>query len=175
VAVVVLFGAGAASFSLLTQPVLSTGVQVTVVDPRKSTTAGPQPRITEEVVEERTTTSRTWATDDGGRTVRIFPAPIHFRNANGNLQRIDNDLVASPLAGYAVRNAANRYRADLPRDARQDVRFAIGDDVVRFALRGAAGAGREVSGEARYYGEQQIERCNTMVTVRACVSVTLVV
>jgi len=53
--------------------------------------------------------------------------------------------------------------------------------LMMYAIRLPAGAvagpvlSSRMLGSSWYYGEQQIARCNTMVTVRACVSVILVV
>jgi YD repeat-containing protein len=129
------------ALALLAQPVVSSDDKDDVVKRSEAAQPGPQPGIVEEIVEERTPTSRTYATEDGGRTVKIFPEPIHFKNARGNLQAIDNELGDSPLDGFAARNRANGYRSDLPASASEPVRFAAGGDAVRFALRGASGVG----------------------------------
>jgi YD repeat-containing protein len=142
--------AALATFAAVAQPSLSSRDTSGIVEQADASEPGPQPKIVDELVDERTPTSRTYETVDGGRTVKIYPEPIHFRNANGNLQAIDNELVDSPVSGFAKRNRANRFRADLPPDASRPVRFAVGDTVVRFGLRGADGPGTPVGETMRY-------------------------
>jgi YD repeat-containing protein len=138
-----------AAFAAIAQPVLS-NKDDEIIERVEAAKPGPQPKIVDEIPEERTATSKTFATEDGGRTVKVFPEPVHFRNHNGNLQEIDSELVDSPLDGFALRNGANRFRADLPADASKPVRFAVGHSSVRFGLRGAAGAGRKHNDSVRY-------------------------
>ena len=138
------------SFAVIAQPVLSMKDDERVVERDEASRPGAQPKVLEEIAQDRTRTSKTFATDDGGRTVKVFPEPVHFENANGTLQAIDNDLVESPIKGFALRNRANRFVADLPAEAGRTVRFAVGDDVVRFALRGARGGGRKLGEQVRY-------------------------
>jgi YD repeat-containing protein len=130
----------------------TSGTKPRVVGHSSAARPGVQPPIVGEVEEERTPTSRTYDTEGGGRTVKIFPEPVHFKNADGEMQTIDNDLAESPVEGFAGRNRANRYRADFPEDAGRAVRFAEGGDWARFALNGAGGAGARDGEQMRYTG-----------------------
>ncbi|HSH61874.1 MAG TPA: hypothetical protein VK988_19945, partial [Acidimicrobiales bacterium] len=64
----------------------------------------------------RTQTSRTFATPDGSMETELSQASLHYADASGAWQPIDNTLVASEDPGYAVRNRANRLQVRLPAD-----------------------------------------------------------
>lgn len=98
----------------------------------------------------RTPTSRTYVDGEGRHVARLFGHAVNFRGNDGKFARIDNRLVASDRSGYAFRNAANRYQADLPADASKPVRFEAGGDWVTFGLQGAAGTGRSEGATADY-------------------------
>ena len=96
----------------------------------------------------------------------------------------DNQLVMSSLLGNFAGQVKLIY-IDPPFDTGADFayRVSVGDESVEklpsileeHAYRDTWGRGRGSYLSMLYYGEQQIARCNTMVTVRACVSVILVV
>ena len=87
----------------------------------------------------RTARSRTFLNDDGSRVAKVFPVAVNFERADGSFDAIDNTLVASSRQGYAVRNRANGFRAELPDSLSRPVRFAVGDDWVSFGLEEAGG------------------------------------
>lgn len=92
---------------------------------------------TRELTELRTRNSRTYVAPDGGRIARIWPSPVNF-GGSGHWQGISNRLVQSALPGYALRNEANDYRADLPANLTSPARFAVGESWARFTMIGAA-------------------------------------
>ncbi|HEX4679922.1 MAG TPA: DNRLRE domain-containing protein [Gaiellaceae bacterium] len=98
----------------------------------------------------RTSHSATSVDGNGRHTVHVYAGPIHYRDAQGNWQPIDNTLV--PDGSGDVTNAANSYRASLPGDASGPVQFTTGRGFVSFQLAGAHG-GRVVEGtHATYAG-----------------------
>lgn len=104
-----------------------------------------------EVAALRSRDSRTLRVDDHYRA-EVFPGPIHYQDANGAWQPIDNTLVSAGAAG-SWRNRANDYHAEFPSDlGAGPVRVAKGDAWVSFALTGGKGAGRG-SGSAVTYPE----------------------
>jgi RHS repeat-associated protein len=63
-----------------------------------------------EVPQRRTPTSKTFRNPDGTLSTEVYAKPIHYRDASGQYQLIQNTFVAEP-GGQTVRNAANRYKA----------------------------------------------------------------
>lgn len=94
-----------------------------------------------ELPDLRTQTSLSYAAPDGSEITRFFEGPVNFRDSTGSWQPIDNSLVPTFSPGYAYRNAANSYVAELPQDLSGPVRFALGDDAITMALEGAQGTG----------------------------------
>src|SRR5712692_6770652 len=74
----------------------------------------------------RTRTSRTYATPQGNYQTQLFLGSIHYRDARGAWQPIDDTLVSSPVLGFAEQNAANSYQLLLPSDAGGTVRVGDG-------------------------------------------------
>jgi hypothetical protein len=110
--------------------------------------AGPKER---EVTALRRPGMRVFDRGNGTFRADLYAQPVDFKTGDGVWRKIDNTLVASPAAGYAYRNAANRYRVDLPRDlSDHSVRVAEGDRWVSFALRGARGEGKATGATARF-------------------------
>jgi RHS repeat-associated protein len=98
----------------------------------------------------RTRDSRTYATGHGTRITRVHSGPINFRSGEG-WKPIDNDLVPSPKAGYALRNEANSYSLELPDSlSAKPVEVENGGDYVRFKLDGADGLPQGQGLETRY-------------------------
>ncbi len=71
-----------------------------------------------EIVEERTTHSRTYRLPDGSRETELFSAPVFYPDADtGELLEIDNTLEETQTAaGHAWTNRSNRFSATLPRE-----------------------------------------------------------
>jgi RHS repeat-associated protein len=107
----------------------------------------------EEIAQLRTRTSRTYA-EAGGVQRTVFAAEAqNYLDDAGRWQPIDSTLVAADAPGYARRNAANRYRVDLPADLSDaPVRMTTGEAWVAFALRGAS-APAAFEGAAATYAE----------------------
>ena len=108
------------------------------------------PKAGDEIVMQRTERSKTFELPSGGTVTRLYSQPVHYDSGSNGLQPIRNTLVPSPLAGYAVRNQANRFRADLPRRLSDPVRFRDGARWVRFALRGARAEAAVINGGVHY-------------------------
>lgn len=80
----------------------------------------------------RTQSSRTFANPDGTMETELSQGSLHYRDARGAWEPIDNTLVAD---GPVFRNRANRFGVDLPRNlADGPVRVSDGDAWVSFAL-----------------------------------------
>jgi hypothetical protein len=97
----------------------------------------------------RTAHSTTQVDATGRHTVRIYAGPVHYRDANGAYQPIDNALV--PDGSGNVTNAANSYRASLPSDVSAPVQFTTDRGSVTFQLAGAAHGHRAVDGSHASY------------------------
>jgi hypothetical protein len=98
----------------------------------------------------RTSNSATSVDGNGRHTARVYAGPIHYRDAQGKWQPIDNTLVSAGSGGMT--NAANSYRASLPDDVSEPVQFTTDRGSVSFQLAGAHGR-RTVEGtQATYAG-----------------------
>jgi len=92
-----------------------------------------------EVPSMRTRTSSTLI-GRGGYEFVTYPGSVHFKDAGGRWQNIDDTLVEAHAADYAYENRANSYTALLPADlGTAPVKFELGSHWVNFALVGAAG------------------------------------
>jgi hypothetical protein len=107
------------------------------------------PGLGVELPELRTATSRTYEAEGGKRVAQISSAPIHYRDATGAWQPIDNTLVSTM---GSLRNRANAYAVDLPLTlGAEPVRMRHGDAWVSFGLRDAAPTAAVATGaEVRY-------------------------
>ncbi len=103
-----------------------------------------------ELVELRTRDSRTFVGPNGTFRTVISASSANYRDAQGAWQPIDDSLVASTDAGFAVRNRANHYVLDLPSDLGSPVQVSDAGRWVAFSLAGASGAGA-VSGSTDTY------------------------
>ncbi len=66
----------------------------------------------------RTATSETILNPDGTWTLKAYGAPIHYKDAQGHWQPIDNTLIAdSSDAGYAYGNRANDWHVHFAQQA----------------------------------------------------------
>lgn len=118
--------------------------------PSPETAGGEDHRV--EVPELRTRTGRTFLRGDGLFETEISPDPIHFRDAAGAWQPIDNRLLPTGNGGY--RNSANSYRLELPATLRRGPVMVERQDGrwLGFQLRGAEGVLSADGDVARYKG-----------------------
>ena len=75
--------------------------------------SGSVPPVADEVPSLRTRTSRTYLVNGEYQAV-LYSGSVNYRDATGAWQPIDNSLVASTVAGYALQNKANQYTLLLP-------------------------------------------------------------
>ena len=68
----------------------------------------------DEVVGMRDAVSRTFRQPDGRYATYVFAEPVNFRASDRRWYPIENRLVATGRAGFAVENKANRYSAFHP-------------------------------------------------------------
>jgi YD repeat-containing protein len=115
----------------------------------QSPTATPR-RLGEEVMSDRTATSRTYVSDGGRRVTRVFPQPVNFREGE-RWRAIDNTLVAADKAGF-VHGRANDGDALIPRDLSEPVTVSRGAAWVRFGLRDAQGTATVAGDQASFAG-----------------------
>lgn len=100
-----------------------------------------------ELTSLRTERSRTYRTPEGARTVKVFAEPVHFRNADGRWQAIDNALSRTRSG---ISNGAAGYDLALPRSLARAVRVEEGSSSLAFRLLGASGGARVAGNTARY-------------------------
>lgn len=98
-----------------------------------------------------TANSTTVRDPNGTYTTKIYPAPIHYRNAQGQWANISNTLIPSTVSGYADQNQANGYQLLLPATAGQPVTVKSGAAQVSFALEGGAAAPLTTTGNTGTY------------------------
>lgn len=67
-----------------------------------------------EIMSKRTPASRTYETTIGEYTTEVYAEPISYRDTNGNLQDINNTLIAKDPQNTQYENTANSFRALLP-------------------------------------------------------------
>jgi len=88
----------------------------------------PPPDQPVEIPKLRTRNSKTFLNPDGTYSARIWPGTVHYQDAQGRWQEIDNRLVATSAAGYAFENAANRFKVRFAEPGQQNlVHFVRGD------------------------------------------------
>lgn len=75
-----------------------------------------------------------------GYLTEIYPSSIHFQDAKGNWQPIDNTLVPAGTAGFALKNKANGYSVGLPSTLSSPIGFSLPGGAIQFALDGAVGS-----------------------------------
>jgi hypothetical protein len=114
----------------------------------------PEPPVAAEVVGMRQAKAKTFATAEPGRYVsRLYAHPVHFKDAAGAWQDIDNTLVPVPVSGR-LRTRANAITVELapiasdPQLARVDF---DADHSVGYRLHGAAPAPVQASGTLATY------------------------
>jgi hypothetical protein len=88
---------------------------------------------------KRTATSETFRLPDGALETRIYQAPVHFLDAEGEWKPIDEAL--RPAEDAALSNGPNSFDVDLPsRMGGGPVRLSTKGEWVSYELRGAATA-----------------------------------
>ena len=91
----------------------------------------------DELVEERTATSKTYRNPDGSLTTALFNAPVHFKQ-NGDWFEIDSDLVEAQRPGYTWRNRANGFDVFFKDHLADDfLALRLGGQTVSMSLQGA--------------------------------------
>lgn len=65
----------------------------------------------EEIISERTESSKTFRNPDGSLTTVAYTGPVHYSNDDGRWVDIDSELVESNRPGYSWRNKADRFTA----------------------------------------------------------------
>ncbi|HEX8123747.1 MAG TPA: DNRLRE domain-containing protein [Solirubrobacteraceae bacterium] len=103
-----------------------------------------------EIAERRTRASRTYATAEGQYVTRSFTESVNYRDADGDWRGISNTLTDSSRPGYAFRNGANRFTAELPDEFGDDpVVVSRGRASLAFSLAGARGRPAATGPQAR--------------------------
>ena len=102
----------------------------------------------DEVVGDRTASSRTFRDADGSMTTRVYPQPVNFREGK-EWRAIDNTLVDAATDGY-VHRRANDGDVLIPKQLSDPFRVSQGGDWLRFSLRGGRG-GAEIAGDSVTY------------------------
>jgi RHS repeat-associated protein len=103
--------------------------------PRATAQSPPGP---EEILEERTATSRTFLDPDGSFRTELFTNPIHYQQ-DGSWLPISSDLVAASEPGYAWQNEANSFDVLFKETLEPDyLHMKIGIDDLAFRLQSAA-------------------------------------
>lgn len=93
----------------------------------------------DEVVAQRTATSKTYRNPDGSFTTDVFTAPVHYPGRDGEWKEIDGAVVESDAPGYAWENAANAFRTHFKDRVTDDfLRFTIAGRAFSLSLEGAA-------------------------------------
>jgi len=106
----------------------------------------------QEVVGERSRTSRTFSTQDGTLVKRLYPAAVNFRDSEGRWRPIDNAV--HQRSDGSFENGANRFSAVLPKDLGDGVRLVHGGDSMRLTLQGTSSANtpQRADGGVKYPG-----------------------
>lgn len=88
-----------------------------------------KPVLVEEECDEFT---EVFQNPDGTKTAHIYNAPISFRDENGKLVKIDNELVETSeekkAEGYEYKNKSNRFDVYVPNDIVSDIPASIVTD-----------------------------------------------
>jgi len=127
------------------------GVQAVTRDAQTApTTPAAEQGPRKELVALRTRTSRTYVSRHGHET-QVFPGPIHYQDATGAWQPIDNTLVPAPGPAGGYQNSANDHTVHLPSDlGNAPVQVTQGSAAVGFSLVGAHG-GATIAGPTATY------------------------
>ena len=106
---------------------------------------------TQELVELRTATSKTWQMADGSRTLYAFTAPIHYQDTDGTWREIDTTLVPATESGYGRSVVKNWFRSHLADNAQGRQTVQIGDVTFSFSAEAAVASQGVVAGSAITY------------------------
>ena len=143
---------GGPGFSPPPPPKAPTSPPGPVSQPAKKPVEGFVAGRSSEVVAERSEQTKVFANPDGSRSARIFTEPVHYRDAGGRWQDIDNSVVADPAQPGTLRSRANSWTArfaPLPEGITVDTE----EGPFQLSPRGAAAVAPEVepSGDAVIY------------------------
>ncbi|MBM3933541.1 MAG: DNRLRE domain-containing protein [SAR202 cluster bacterium] len=121
------------------------------------TTAGDQlksPQASREILQKRTSKSKTVLNVDGTYTDTVYSSPVHYEESPGVWRDIDNTLRPSLAEGYAFEKTANSFTAMFGDVSSADgVKVALGDQAISFGLEGAAEVEPVVEGNKITYPE----------------------
>lgn len=91
-----------------------------------------------ELIEKRTTTSKSYQLADGTYRLEAYLQPIHYRAPDGSLAPIDTTLLPATRSGFALTNQTNTIGTLLPPNAQGWVRVEAAGVAVSFRPVGAA-------------------------------------
>jgi hypothetical protein len=94
--------------------------------------------------------SNTWQRPGDPHVTRIYAAPVNYRDVQGAWKAISNQLAPSSAGGYV--NRANAFVLRVPSALTRPVSLTEHGFTIRFALRGAHGAGRVAGASAVFAG-----------------------
>lgn len=95
----------------------------------------------EELVGLRTQYATVFAQNDGTYREVVSNSPVHYKDANGTWQNIDNTLVPSRRSGYATSNKANSMTVDFPPTLAKPIVLTSDGGTVSFQPVGASATG----------------------------------
>lgn len=105
-----------------------------------------------EVTSLRTQYTRTYALGNGTDEQVVGSVPLNYRASDGSWQPVDDSFVADAASGFAWRNQADSYSAELPTSlAAGPVRVDVGGQWVAFQLENAGSTAGVVSGDSITY------------------------
>lgn len=112
----------------------------------------PAPQRTEEVASLRTRTSKTYEMSDGSRQSLISSGSLHHREA-GTWKPIDNTLVESDDAGFALENSSNRYAVKLPQSLADPIVVDLPGAAIEIVLEEGGGSLTQSANDSATYDE----------------------
>jgi len=106
-------------------------------------------KLVRELPELRTRTAKTFMSESGALVARVYGGPVHFKDAAGRWQPIDETLARG--AGK-LRSKANGFAVELPEQLEGGKARVVEDERtwLAFGLRGARGGAEAVGRSARY-------------------------
>lgn len=103
-----------------------------------------------ELVRLRTAYASVFAQTDGTYKEVVSAAPVHYKDASGAWQNIDNTLVPSSRKGYAEKNKANSWTVDLPPSLAQPIWMTASNGSLGFQPVGTSVVGTSSSTTVTY-------------------------
>lgn len=106
----------------------------------------------QELVEGRTAYAKQFKNADGTYQMEVHGQPVHYQDANGQWQEIDNHLVPSQRTGFAWKNAANAFSTQFAASSGNQVgRMEFGTHWAEWSLQGLhAVQGQTQGGQVTY-------------------------